>query len=90
MSCPTCDHTMERIGQTEVGGGIYLCPRCGTVKAHGYNGNVTTYYPKLVGRCREFERQLGVPGDWHGLYDEWQTRGIAESINTPENRKDPR
>jgi hypothetical protein len=41
--------------------------------------------PKLVKRCREFETCGHVPpamiaGIWHRL-------GIAESINTPENRR---
>ncbi len=27
MSCPTCDHTMQRVGQ-----GVFWCPRCGTLR----------------------------------------------------------
>lgn len=96
MSCPTCDHTMEGLGQNDRADNIFLCPRCGTVKidAFGQHGD-KVYVPKLVERCRKF---IGVIGAnfVHGskeasaalpaIETEWYRVGIAESINTPKDR----
>ena len=76
MSCPTCDHTMNGIGN-----GVFWCPRCGTLK-----DDVMPYVeaPKLVLRCRYFETSL------NGVFRRtWQLNGIAESINLPCNRPEP-
>jgi endogenous inhibitor of DNA gyrase (YacG/DUF329 family) len=52
---------------------LFLCPRCGTIRHWGQ-----THVPKLVERCRQFEKNPDVHlpklGVWHRL-------GIAESIN---------
>ena len=50
MSCPTCDHTMQRIGKDEIGdnAGVFWCPRCGTLKADGWYESPV---PKLVERA---------------------------------------
>jgi hypothetical protein len=85
VSCPTCDHTMERIDLAAEGESrLFLCPRCGTVKFEHPHGEPTVYVPKLVERCREFEerRYLVSAGDFRP----WFTLGIAESINLPGKR----
>jgi hypothetical protein len=73
----------------EAGGmGYSLCPTCGTVKIAATNPatagpfRLTVYVPKLVERCRELEKELGIrepKGAWVRL-------GIHEAINTPGNR----
>lgn len=79
MACPTCDHTMESIGCCD-GGTVWHCPRCGTVKHHNQS-----YVPKLVERCRRFERQEMV-GCVSREVDKWKGLGIAEAINPPGER----
>lgn len=32
MPCPTCDHTMQSVGQLTTGWFLYWCPRCGTLR----------------------------------------------------------
>lgn len=88
MACPTCSHTMASIGDVAARR-VFHCERCGTVKIETYTGDpqnwrVEVYTPKLVERCREFEQQLNVVTT---SARNWRTLGIAESINTPENRK---
>ena len=58
MSCPTCDHTVQRIGSMEPPYHrvpLFWCPRCGTVK-----GNVVGlgHVPQLVGSVIEFASGL--------------------------------
>jgi hypothetical protein len=90
MACPTCNHMLEGIGHREFHR-FWYCHRCGTLveesrSAHdGPNGWVvlSVYAPKLVGRCREFEKFLHVePGEMAG----WQRLGIADSIRLPKDR----
>ena len=61
MACPTCDHTMQKIGsQSDAPGGssgmvyagksVYWCPRCGTVKD---GEGITQQAPMLVYRVRQ-------------------------------------
>jgi acetone carboxylase gamma subunit len=84
MSCPTCDHTMSRLGVID-GRPHYHCPRCGTHRidcgSDGAGPITHDFVPKLVARCRKFEGTLGPR--WGEL---WVALGIAESINTPGNR----
>lgn len=84
MPCPTCDATMEGIGSNDRGDNCFLCPRCGTVliDAFGQHGD-KVYVPKLVERCREFERLVKVSD----IMAIWHRLGLAESINTPGERK---
>jgi hypothetical protein len=84
MPCPTCDHTMTKIVQD-----VYWCPRCGTLGEVVPGDSVGEYKlvgeaPKLVERCREFEQRLTLVTAGDGR--PWHTLGIAEAINTPENR----
>lgn len=88
MSCPTCSHTLARISNSEP---LYLCERCGTVCDGGPIGGSqwpwrAVYVPHLVARCRDFRARvidsLGHPD----VLDDWEELGIAEAINTPENR----
>ena len=82
MSCPTCDHTMAGIGY-----GMFHCARCGSLDlGDGVPGPIVI--PALVMRAREFETHpllplLAVKGEIGKL---WLRLGIAESINTPDNR----
>jgi hypothetical protein len=62
--------------------GIFHCGRCGTVKD---GGNV--YVPKLVERCREFQKRFDEPVCTPERdYSDWNRLGVRESINLPENR----
>lgn len=73
MACPTCDHTMESIGDS--GRTIaFWCPRCGTLD----NGLKPASQPKLVERCRIFCKDS----------DEYMLSvlGIREAINIPGER----
>lgn len=96
MSCPTCDHTMESIGHIAAQR-VFRCGRCGTVKIETYTGkpddwNHVVYVPKLVERCRPYERGLFGTGGRQLIVEpdilksEWHRLGIAESINKPEDR----
>ena len=84
MPCPTCDHTMQPAARDENGVTVHWCPRCGTLRLTTPRGHVNDEPPKLVARCREFEKQTAdldppILGDWRRL-------GIAESINPPADR----
>lgn len=55
MSCPTCDHTMQKL--SEIDPIRFWCPRCGTLTEINGWGEATRRQdeaPKLVARCREF------------------------------------
>lgn len=93
MSCPTCDHTMEMVGDYFIS--VAHCPRCGTLTVtrtttdgdgdeEKLSHHSNTYVPKLVERCREFER--GIPTNVVSEMREWKRIGIAEAINKPEER----
>jgi len=64
-------------------GGTYFCPRCGTLKVEG-----TIVVPALVERCRKFEKNhLAEHTVSAKDFRAWTGLGIAESINTPDNRR---
>lgn len=76
MACPTCDHTMNGLGDR-----WFWCPRCGTLRDESENFKASRA-PALVERCRNFEmtnRGLNWIELWHQL-------GIEESINLPDAR----
>jgi hypothetical protein len=59
---------------------FFWCPRCGTIKPCD---DTPAVVPLLVERCREFQANMK---DYRGPMLEWKRTGIAESINTPEER----
>ncbi len=77
MNCPTCSHTLHAVCQSD-GDRVCWCPRCGSLIAHGEHSP-----PKLVERCREYEKMLRYVPE---RLPHWKAVGIAEAINTPENR----
>lgn len=80
MSCPTCDHTVHGLR-----GVIFWCPRCGTICDRDNGG----FYerPKLVDRCRTFERESLIAGTaTPAAWSLWFRLGIRESINPPGDR----
>jgi hypothetical protein len=90
MACPTCSHTMTRLGCQFQGDktvciGTFWCPRCGTLSTEGA---ITA--PALVGRVRTF-RDGAYNGQ--GLFpcDKrlWHTLGIGESIEPESVRSKP-
>ncbi len=90
MSCPTCSHSMVCLG-TDEGKGLkfFLCERCGTVKRVGAanpDSEFGVYVPKLVERCREYERREVQQGNYPSIYETWRRLGIEESIHRPEDR----
>lgn len=87
MSCPTCGHTMEGLLQNSVCCAIktFICPRCGTMK-HESGERVTYDIPKLVERCRAYQKEFGKENIAQYYRNEWKRLGITESINMPENR----
>lgn len=88
MSCPTCDHTLQCVGQFISSKVCHWCPRCGTLQLR----DELPARPCLVDRCRglidevmatsgpEWEELLGRLGDL------WHRTGIRESINVPAER----
>jgi hypothetical protein len=69
---------------------IFLCPRCGTVKIDD-PPCLSVYVPKLVERCREFEKdplqKEGLGGLKNTMWaEQWKSLSIAESINPPDRR----
>lgn len=84
MACPTCDHTMQMIGE---GVNTFWCPRCGTIKF----GSTRPAHeaPKLVDHCRQFRKakhpsfiaEVGLFGD-PVIAEEWRRLGIEESLTT--------
>ena len=87
MSCPTCDHTMQRLGcQLDECRGTFWCPRCGTLLVKSgiiSTAEDETAAPDLVRRCKEFEARID-PGEQAGIA--WKRIGISESINLPGSR----
>ena len=77
MACPNCSATM-----TDIGHGTFWCERCGTLK----RPDETVYVPRLVESCRDFAEKA-LPAKRGALWVWWENLGIAESINTPENRE---
>ncbi len=90
MACPTCDHTMMKVGEA-MGESLFWCARCGTIKTQtrlSPDGKDEVAAPVLVGRCRQFEEEVvGRECSAKTVADVWRRRGVQESINTPENRR---
>lgn len=88
MNCSTCGQEMAALGYCD-GGTVYHCERCGTV-SHTQTligGEPRVYVPKLVKRCRDFERAISSPGlTARGVAPEWARLGIAEAIHLAEDR----
>lgn len=85
--CPTCSHTLSALTSNGVTA-FWHCERCGTVVESMYDGKPigrNAYVPKLVGRCREFEK-IALSSRGVEENDVWHRLGIPESINLPENR----
>lgn len=77
MACPTCDHTMDGLGN-----GHFWCPRCGTVMDNG-----SVYVPALVRRVRALALEMqGKLKMWEFVRHEWHYLGLSESIDLPTNR----
>jgi transposase len=74
MACPTCDHTMQGVGN-----GAFWCPRCGTIQL----APNTFEMPMLVSRTREFTATLGPM--WTALANRL---GVLESIAPPHRKPD--
>lgn len=61
MACPTCDHTMHRIGVCRPpyeSVPVFWCPRCGTLKANAVTEKDEV--PYLVGNLIERFERLGL------------------------------
>jgi hypothetical protein len=83
MSCPTCDHTMQRLN--EHWPAYYYCPRCGTLRTVqiGLLSPDDVAVPKLVTRCQEFQRDFikrAASLSWDRFVNAWHHLGIQESI----------
>ncbi len=73
--CPTCDKTMQLLFMDRERT-IHHCPTCGTIRSE-LLGDFDIIVPKLVERCREYEKELtNGANDWL-----WKQIGIAESIH---------
>ena len=81
MTCSTCDHTMDRLGKSDMGFGLFWCQRCGTIRSPAF---VQDLVPKLVKRCREFGKVLNYPEVAQGAV--WGELGIEEAIRLPSDR----
>lgn len=85
MSCPTCDHTMQAIGdQVRVIGDqrdrtTFWCPRCGTIKNTSWVPDATC--PELVPRVREL-----LDATEHDDFA-W-ILGVTEAIWLPDNQRE--
>lgn len=81
MACPTCGEAMKGVGDYGA-----WCPVCGTLcplnqqYPSAKNG---TAIPKLVERCREFDKMMN-----SSEFDDdlWRRLGVSESIHLPANR----
>ena len=78
MSCPTCNHTMKKVGIIPP---IFWCPRCGTILDSQLHEE-----PMLVERIIAFlilltEDEKYYNGDnFHDLIAEFDRLGIRESV----------
>lgn len=88
MSCPTCDHTMQKIG-VGIGKDIYWCPRCGTLKTliHRMERDYNTHeVPKAVKCIRSFIKMISNSPEGRYLKGQTELSGVLESTNTPVER----
>lgn len=79
MSCPTCDHTLHKVGvmpEPYTGVPLFWCPRCGTLKANVVQDDDV---PQLVGRVIEFGGLLTEPRH-DDLIAAFERLGVRESI----------
>ncbi len=89
MSCPTCGHTMQGIGEVPAVGGdpTFWCPRCGTLHQPA---RLMIEPPVLVKRCRDLRAIIHAGGylviEVKRLQEKWHQLGLDESIRTPEER----
>jgi len=81
MACPTCDHTMQKIGNDwlrhECGNtlvSVFWCPRCGTIKHPSSHFHTT---PWLVKRVRDFTCDYELNAD---VSEVLRIKGILEAI----------
>lgn len=85
MTCPTCDHTMEKIDANEGGPQLFWCPRCGTLSKHhdvlAFMDDVSV--PLLVERCQRFPVKE-LPVDYFTL---WHSLGIEECLMSHDQRR---
>jgi hypothetical protein len=85
MACPTCDGILTRMcAQEDMR--FFHCEVCGTLFVAIEGHDPLVYVPKLVERCREFEQTPFMVNIAGKLWAAWRRLGIAESINTPDNR----
>lgn len=81
---------MQSLGGAEQSGiRLWWCHRCGTLKS-ARGTHEETEAPKLVKRCREFERLMGdhcTARDYVFLKAFWNSLYLAESINVPADRR---
>jgi hypothetical protein len=70
-----------------LGGGVFWCPRCGTLRSLSVTNLPTDTTPKLVERCRELEATVTASAEaYPAVARDWLRLGVAESINLPKNR----
>lgn len=91
MACPTCDHTMSRLGcQYSECQGTWACPRCGTLKVGHNDGRFDVIVPSLVERYREFSAFFAskskVMLSPTAVLSIAREHGIDECVNLPANR----
>jgi glutaredoxin-related protein len=87
MSCPTCDHTMQKLSADPKH--LWWCPRCGTLKeVVGHLGReyVSVEAPKVVDRLRGFVRMIDGTDAGKFLRREAESCGILESVMPPAER----
>lgn len=86
MACPTCDHTMQSIGQTKRQDSVFWCPRCGTIRTLYSPTKMDDDAPSLPHRVRAFLAELET-----GAYPKLDTIahriGLEESCTLPAERK---
>ena len=83
MSCPNCDHTMQRTASH-----VWWCPRCGTMK-HDRLGLPLYQMPTLVERCRVLTNLVDEDPGWSPkLRETLHQLGILESIRVPAERRE--
>ena len=83
MACPTCDHTMQKLGETEHP--TWWCPRCGTLKGERHvmgKTHVVVEAPKLVERGRSLVRSVTD----RGLLSYLHALGVLEALFPPTER----
>lgn len=82
MPCSVCSHTLHKVCRSTDGRDVFWCPRCGTLRTD-YGGFGDDHLPKLVERCRQFEKTMDARdcARWHSV-------GIKESIEPKEQAGD--